>query len=815
MTSKQITLPITGMTCANCSATIERNVKKMPGIETAHVNLASEKLDVTFDPAVLSETDIINKVERAGYGVPTATVELPITGMTCANCVGTVKRVLSKVPGVLEADVNLATERATVKFPAGAVDQADLVAAVEKAGYGVVIAADEEEPIDAEAAARAAELAHQMHRLWVGVLFTLPLFLLAMARDLGFFGMWSHESWFNYLLWFLATPVQFYVGWDYYHGGYKALRNGAANMDVLVALGSSAAYLYSIPITLGYMELGHHVYFETAAVIITLIVVGKVLEARAKGKTSEAIKALIGLQPKTASVWRDNQEVEIPIAQVRVEDVVIVRPGEKIPVDGVIIEGSSTIDESMITGESIPVQKTVGDQVTGATINKHGLLKFKATRVGKGTVLAQIIRLVEQAQGSQAPIQKVVDRVSAVFVPAVIGLAVLTFAFWYAYDGDFTHALVRTIAVLVIACPCAMGLATPTAIMVGIGKGASAGILFKNSDALQRANQMQAIILDKTGTLTRGEPTVTDIVLSKTWDGTEADLLRVAASVEQGSEHPLGEAIVRAAQERGLELNYPHQFEAITGRGIAATLAGGRTILIGNKALLTERQAYLNGLEPAAERLQGEAKTAMWLAVDQQAVGVIAVADTIKEGSKEAVAALHQQGLQVVMMTGDNRATAEAIAKEVGIDRVFAEVLPGQKADKVRALQAEGLVVGMVGDGINDAPALAQADVGLAIGTGTDIAIETADVTLMSGDLRGVPKAITLSKATMRTIWQNLFWAFGYNVILLPVAAGALALVAFAPDFLQELNPMLAAFAMAFSSVSVISNSLRLKRVHI
>jgi len=815
MSAKQITLPITGMTCANCSATIERNVKKMPGIETAHVNLASEKLDVTFDPAVLSESDIIKKVEHVGYGVPTATLEMPITGMTCANCVGTVKRALNKVPGVLEAEVNLATERARVKFPAGVVDQADLIAAVEKAGYGVVIAADEEEPTDAEAAARAAELAHQMHRLWVGIAFTLPLFLLAMARDLEIFGHWSHDSWFNYMLWALATPVQFYVGYDYYRGAYKALRNGSANMDVLVALGSSAAYFYSVPIALGVESLGMHVYFETAAVIITLIVVGKVLEARAKGKTSEAIKALIGLQPKTASVLRDGKEVEIPISQVRVDDVVLVRPGEKVPVDGVVIEGSSTIDESMITGESIPVQKAVGDQVTGATINKHGLLKFKATRVGKGTVLAQIIRLVEQAQGSQAPIQKVVDRVSSIFVPAVITLAIITFGFWYAYDGDFTHALVRTIAVLVIACPCAMGLATPTAIMVGIGKGASGGILFKNSDALQRANQMQAVILDKTGTLTRGEPTVTDIITSTGWNGTEAELLRVAASVEQGSEHPLGEAIVRAAEDRGLELNYPHKFEAISGRGIVATLAGGRQVLLGNRALLVERQANLNGLEPAAERLQAEAKTAMWLALDQQAVGVIAVADTIKEGSKEAVEALHRQGIQVVMMTGDNRATAEAIAKEVGIDRVFAEVLPAQKADKVRELQAEGLVVGMVGDGINDAPALAQADVGLAIGTGTDIAIETADVTLMSGDLRGVSKAITLSKATMRTIWQNLGWAFGYNVVLIPIAAGMLALVEGAPDALRELNPMLAAFAMAFSSVSVVLNSLRLKGVKV
>jgi Cu+-exporting ATPase len=697
-----------------------------------------------------------------------------------------------------------------VTFVAGAVTPDDLVAAVEKAGYGVVIAENEEALQDAEAEARQAELQHQYRRLWVGALFTLPLFLLSMARDSGLFGMALDSGWVNYLFWALATPVQFYAGWDYYTGAYKSLRNGAANMDVLVALGSSVAYFYSIVVTLGIVELGMHTYFETAAVIISLIVVGKVLEARAKGKTSEAIKALIGLQPKTARVLRHGEEADLPISQVRAGDVVIVRPGEKIPVDGVVLEGITSIDESMITGESLPVQKQAGDPVTGATLNKNGRIKFQATRVGRETVLAQIIKLVEQAQGSQAPIQKVVDQVSAVFVPVVIVIAVLTFVAWYAAESDFTHALVRLTAVLVIACPCAMGLATPTAIMVGIGKGATNGILFKNSDALQRANKLNAIILDKTGTLTRGEPTVTDIVRSKTWPGDERQLLTIAASVERASEHPLGEAIVHAAEIQGLSLSEPQTFAAITGRGVEATL-NGQHVLIGNLALLEEQQVNLNGLAPDAQRLQAQAKTAMWLAVDGQAVGLIAVADTIKEGSVEAVREMRGQGLQVVMMTGDNRATAEAIARETGIDRVFAEVRPEDKAAKVKQLQDEGLVVGMVGDGINDAPALAQADVGLAIGTGTDVAIETADVTLMSGDLRGVPKAIRLSHATMRTIWQNLFWAFGYNVLLIPVAAGALAALAVGPDFLRELNPMLAAFAMAFSSVSVVTNSLRLK----
>ncbi len=810
MSTKQITLPITGMTCANCVKTIERTVRKLEGVESASVNYASEKVDVIYDPAVLNEAVIVEKIEHAGYGVPVAQMELPITGMTCANCAATVTRALKKVPGVLNAEVNYATERATVRLAAGTVQTSDLVAAVEKAGYGVVLTEDEDELEDAEAAARAAELKHQYRRLLVGVVFTVPLFLISMLRDMDILGMWAHESWVNYLLWALATPVQFYVGWDYYVGAYKALRNKTANMDVLVALGSSAAYFYSIPIVMGYHGLGMHLYFETAAVIITLIVVGKVLEARAKGKTSEAIKALIGLQPKTARVVRNGVELDIPISQVRVGDTVIVRPGEKIPVDGVVVEGTSTVDESMITGESLPVQKTEGDSVTGATINKNGLLQFQATRVGRETVLAQIIKLVEQAQGSQAPIQRVVDRVSAVFVPIVIVLALGTFGIWYAATGDFTDGLVRTIAVLVIACPCAMGLATPTAIMVGIGKGASHGILFKNSDALQRANKMQAIILDKTGTLTRGEPAVTDIIVSKSWNGSENDLLTMAASLERGSEHPLGEAIVRAAESKALSLSSPQQFEAVTGKGVMGQVAGQK-ILLGNLALLNANQVSLNGLEPDAQRLQNDAKTAMWVAIENQAVGLIAVADTIKEGSQDAVQQMKAQGLQVVMMTGDNRATAEAIAREVGIDRVFAEVLPEDKANKVKALQDEGLVVGMVGDGINDAPALAQADVGMAIGTGTDIAMETADVTLMRGDLRSIPQAIKLSHITMRTIWENLFWAFGYNVILIPVAAGALALVSFAPEFLQELNPMLAAFAMAFSSVSVVTNSLRLR----
>ena len=815
---KTLTVPVLGMTCANCVASVERNAKKVNTVADAAVNFASERLSINYDPAVSTAkevlTDVIARVGRAGYSVPTDTVELPLLGMTCANCANTIQRRLTKVEGVLNAEVNYANERATVEFVPGVTSYSDLVAAVRKAGYDVVETAASAASDDAEAMARAAELHHQQIRLLVGVLFSLPLFLLSMARDFSLVGDWAHEPWVNWLFLALATPVQFYVGWDYYVGAYKSLRNGSANMDVLVAMGSSVAYVYSVAVlialTLGNHTLGHHVYFETAAVIITLIVLGKLLEVRAKGQTSAAIKKLIGLQAKTARVIRNGEERDIPIAEVVKHDLVLVRPGEKIPVDGMVTDGHSAVDESMITGESLPVEKAVGDTVIGATINKQGLLKFKATKVGKETALAQIIRLVEQAQGSRAPIQRVVDQVAAYFVPAVIGLAVLTFAVWWFVGGDFVPALIRLTAVLVIACPCAMGLATPTSIMVGVGKGAENGILFKNSAALEQAHKLTAIVLDKTGTITKGQPSVTDVVASGQVVLTSDELLRLAASAERGSEHPLGESIVRSAKERGLALSEPVAFEGIAGHGIAATVDGHK-VLLGNLRLMQREGVHLNGLAPKAEALQAAAKTAMWMAVDGQASALIGVADTIKDGSKEAVAALHKLGLTVVMMTGDNEATAQAIAKEVGIDRVFAEVLPGDKAKHVAKLQAEGYKVAMVGDGINDAPALAQADVGIAIGTGTDVAIETADVTLMRGDLRSVPQALALSKATMRNIKQNLIWAFGYNIALIPIAAGILAPFAWAPDFLRQLHPILAAGAMAFSSVSVVSNALRLR----
>jgi len=843
---KQITLPVLGMTCANCVAAVERNSKKVEGVTGATVNFANEKVTFTYDPAVVKGRDVttavIERVKRAGYEIPTATLELPLLGMTCANCASNIERALNKVDGVLSATVNYANEKAAVTYATGAVSRAEMVAAVRRAGYDVVESASDDELEDAEAAAREAEISHQKTRLLVGVVFSLPLFLFSMSRDFGLIGHWAHATWVNWLFLVLATPVQFYVGWDYYVGAYKSLRNGSANMDVLVAMGSSVAYFYSIAVLLAQTfwnstAWGDHVYFETSAVIITLIVLGKLLEARAKGRTSEAIKQLMGLQAKTARVVRNGQEVDIPIAEVVRGDVVLVRPGEKIPVDGVVVDGRSTIDESMLTGESLPVSKKAGDSVIGATLNKQGLLKFEATKVGKETALAQIIRLVEQAQGSKAPIQRVVDQVAAYFVPFVIGVAALTFVVWLLSDAGFVPALIRLTAVLVIACPCAMGLATPTSIMVGMGKGAEKGILFKSSTALEQVQKLNAIVLDKTGTITRGEPAVTDVVIGErltvighqlavigsaaadnglriTDDRSTDYWLQLAASAERGSEHPLGEAIVRAAREKELILDEPANFSSIAGHGVVAEV-NGRSVLLGNLRLMEREGVLLNGLAAKAQALQDDAKTAMWLAVDGQATAVIGVADTIKEGSKEAVAAMKARGLTVVMMTGDNQATANAIAAEVGIDRVFAEVLPGDKASYVKQLQEEGYIVGMVGDGINDAPALAQADVGMAIGTGTDVAMETADVTLMRGDLRSVPQAIRLSKATMRNIHENLAWAFGYNTILIPVAAGILAPFAWAPDFLKQLHPILAAGAMAFSSISVVTNALRLRRLKV
>jgi len=806
----RVDLPITGMSCASCAAKIEKGLAKVEGVSQANVNFAAEKATVFFHPGQTDVSHLIDKVKDLGYEAKVQKAVLPIQGMTCATCVKKVEEALSSLKGVVRAGVNFATERVSVEYIPEEVSIRDLKKVVEEAGYQV-LEVKEEDLVERERLAREAELSRLKKKFIIGTILLAPILILMYGAPLleKWTGLPQEMNFFIQFL--LATPVQFWAGWQFYVGFWKATKHKTSDMNTLIAVGTSAAYLYSLVVTfvphlIMVKGLMMDVYFDTSAAIIVLILLGRFLEARAKGKTSEAIKKLIGLQPKTARVVRNGSEVDVPVEEVSIGDTVMVRPGEKIPVDGIVREGYSSVDESMVTGESLPVEKKSGDSVIGATINKTGTFKFEATKVGKDTVLAQIVRLVQEAQGSKPPIARMVDVIASYFVPVVISIAFVTFMVWYLFGPHpaLTYAFLNFVAVLIIACPCALGLATPTSIMVGTGKGAENGILIRGAEALETAHQLDTIILDKTGTLTKGEPSVTDIIESEKFS--KKEILTLAASAEKGSEHPLGESIVKKAKEENLSLLDSKNFQAIAGQGIEATIDSKR-VLLGNLRLMEERKVSLNGLSNKAEHLSNEGKTSMFLAVEGEVAGMIAVADTLKENSKAAVQALHQMGLEVVMLTGDNQRTAKAIANQIGVDRILAEVLPEMKAEEVRRLQSGGKKVGMVGDGINDAPALAQADVGIAIGTGTDVAMESSDITLIGGDLRGIVTAIALSKATIRNIKQNLFWAFAYNTILIPVAAGVLF-----PFFGILLNPIFAAGAMAFSSVTVVSNALRLRR---
>ncbi len=803
-------LAIEGMTCASCVARVEKKLTRLPGVAAASVNLATEKARVSYDPASVTLPQLVGAVESAGYRarplaappVPAAAAttgeawqELAISGMTCASCVARVERKLGKVEGVRSAAVNLATERATVAYDPSHVKVARLIGAVEAAGYGATPVVEDASTEDGamDETRRGRALTRRRTTLMTGAALCAVILILAMAPPLmAFPTVQTH----NYLLALLTLPVWAIVGWSFHRGALINLRHGAANMDTLVSLGSTVAFVYSVVAMIALP--GQYVYFDTAALIITLIYLGKYLEAAAKGRTSEAIKALMGLQPRTARVIRNGQERDLPIAQVVSGDALLVRPGERVPVDGVVTGGESAVDEAMITGESLPVRKGQGDDVIGATVNGAGLLHIEATRVGRDTVLAGIVRLVEQAQGSKAPVQRLADRISSVFVPIVLVLAALTFLGWLLTGHAFAQALIPAIAVLVIACPCALGLATPTAIMVGTGRGAREGILIKGGESLERIQALRSIVLDKTGTVTVGKPAVTDVVALA--DLRDSEVLRLAAGVERGSEHPLGAAVVRGAEERGLALPpLPTAFRSITGGGVEGTVEG-RAVLVGSRRLLGERGISSDGAETRLQALEAEGKTALLVVVDGRLVGLVAVADTVKDGAAEAVSQLRALGLDVTMLTGDNRRTAAAIGRIAGIERIIAEVRPEQKAAEVERLQGREQVVAMVGDGINDAPALARADVGIAMGTGTDVAMAAADITLVGGDLRAIPRAIALSRATMRVIRQNLFWAFFYNVILIPLAAFGV------------ITPIFAAAAMALSSVTVVSNSLRLGR---
>jgi Cu+-exporting ATPase len=798
--TKQTQLQISGMTCAACAARIEKGLRKLEGVENANVNIALEKSTIQYDPTKVNIHQFQQKIRDLGYDVVMEKMEFTITGMTCAACATRIEKGLNKLEGIEQANVNLALEHATITYQSGVMTPEDIIKKVDKLGYGAILKEDEQEAYDY----RQEEIKKQKRKLMLSAILTLPL-LWSMVSHFTFTSFIYvpdilMNPWIQLLI---ATPIQFLIGAQFYIGAYKALSNKSANMDVLVALGTSAAYFYSVyEVIRSIGMVGHSpkLYFETSAVLITLIILGKLFEAKAKGRSSEAIKKLMGLQATTAIVIREGEEAEIPLNQVIIGDIVSIKPGEKVPLDGIIVEGRSAVDESMITGESLPVDKIKGDTVIGATINRNGSLKVEVTKVGGNTILSSIIKIVEDAQGSKAPIQRLADQISGIFVPIVVSLAIITFIIWYVWvsPGELSVSLEKLIAVLVIACPCALGLATPTSIMAGSGRSAEMGILFKGGEHLEATHKVDTIVLDKTGTVTNGAPILTDLFLVKKWNGHDVESLVLSA--ESQSEHPLGQAIVMGLKEKGVPTKAVQAFEALPGFGVKAMI-DFKEVLIGTRNLMKQHDINVSEVNDQMVKLEKVGKTAMLLSIDREYVGLVAVADTIKGTSKLSISRLKQMGLEVVMITGDNVRTAQAMAQEAGIDRVIAEVLPEEKANEVKKLQQEGKRVAMVGDGINDAPALVVADIGMAIGTGADIAIEAADITLIRGDLMSIADAIEMSKRTMRNIKQNLFWAFAYNVIGIPIAAIGL------------LAPWIAGAAMAFSSVSVVLNALRLQKV--
>lgn len=801
---------IEGMTCSACANRVERAISKLEGVEKANVNFATETLTIDFNKENLNSQMIEEAVVKAGYGVKknVKTYNFKIEGMTCSACANRVERVTKKLEGVENSTVNFATEKLTIKVNEDEISYGDIKAAVDKAGYKLIKEEVKDKENQGEEKSEASKL---LTRFISSLIFTVPLLIITMGHMVGMhlpsiIDPMTNPLNFALIQLILTLPVMI-AGYKFYKVGLKNLVKLSPNMDSLISIGTLAAFIYGIfaiyKIMQGDHEYAMHLYFESAAVILTLITLGKYLEAVSKGKTSQAIKALMGLAPKTATIIRDNKEIVVPVEEVIVGDIVLVKPGEKLPVDGEVIEGNTSIDESMLTGESIPVEKSMGSSVIGASINKTGFIKYKATRVGRDTALAQIVKLVEDAQGSKAPIAKLADVISAYFVPVVIGLAIIASVGWLIAGETPIFSLTIFIAVLVIACPCALGLATPTAIMVGTGKGAENGVLIKGGEPLETTYKLKTIVFDKTGTITEGKPKVTDIITN---GESEEEILILAASAEKGSEHPLGEAIVKDAEEKGLSLKVIDKFNAIPGHGIEVEI-DKKSILLGNKKLMMEKNINISSLDETSDRLASEGKTPMYIAIDGNAAGIIAVADTVKASSKNAIESLHKMGIKVAMITGDNKRTADAIAKQVGIDIVLSEVLPEDKANEVKKLQVDGNRVGMVGDGINDAPALAQADIGIAIGSGTDVAIESADIVLMRSDLMDVISAIKLSKSTIKNIKENLFWAFGYNVLGIPVAMGVLHIFGG-----PLLNPMIAAGAMSLSSVSVLLNALRLRR---